>query len=206
MIQGIIRRRMFGVEGKNKYAFTREATQYTPANPNVVAALYAEGLCASPDYATIEEANGWTVSQILSIKNYRPFNEPFDGFQYCIAYEKISNDNDRYALSDIGITHIVFPPNMKLIVTDFCRGNNLVGLIEIPASVTYIGSRVFYLGGDNYYVSLLSTTPCQISSNSFNTATKVYVPDNALAVYQTTWANYTTIIEKLEPISNYNPS
>jgi len=206
-MNGIIRRRMFGVEDKNKYAFTAEATKYTPANPKVMEVLYAAGLCASPDYMTIKEASTIKNSDLRlnTWFNNANVNEPFDGFMYFTSVTTVPMTGG-YS----GITHIIFPPSITRIEGDAFRHSSLRGTVVIPESVTYIGVRAFYQISNaltNLVLVFNGTVPCSIGAETTFSPTSgpgaLYVPDEAIEDYKEAWT-YQSIIDRIKPLSEYN--
>lgn len=202
MIQGIIRRRMFGVEDKNKYAFTRYATKYTPANPKVMDVLYSNNLCASPDYMTIEEAKVLTSNNLKVLKGHGYYNEPFDGFQYCTtAGPQYTNFGNNF--SSCGFTHVIFPNNIKGFPEDMFRQNKLEGIIRIPASVKSTNARCFYqMYNENpLYAIIEGLEPFSTYQSAWADVNKIYVDPTKVDVFKSQWSWGADRIDSIENLN-----
>ena len=101
------------------------------------------------------------------------------------------------------LTTIVWPQAMTTIGNSAfagCRFKDANFILELPSTVTSIGSNAF---GYIRHLLFPSTTPVNIASNSFVTNyTFLYVPANMVEMYQarTNWSNYADYIK---PISDY---
>lgn len=98
------------------------------------------------------------------------------------------------------LTHINIPDTVIAINMMAFAGNEHLLNITIPANLTYIGSEAFRYCNALQYITCLATTPPTLSgSNIFSGSYPIYVPSEALSLYQNdeSWSIY---INRLQAI------
>lgn len=201
---------------KKEYALTKKG------QPVILAAFYNAGLCASPDYMTIEEA-GLINDLQFDAANFKDAAEDFSGFRYFTGITSISATRfDKY-----NITSVVFPNTItdlgnftfnecKLVtavvndaITTFPYGtfrfNMFLKEVVLGSSVTSIPGNTFTSVNVLESFVIKTQTPPTLGSDAIqsNAQFTVYVPDSAISDYQAAenWSNYT-----IKGISEYNGS
>ena len=132
-----------------------------------------------------------TVGNGVSIGQY--------AFSGCSALETVVLPNDMTAVPDYcfqsctSLRTIAWPQSLTFIgnaAFSQCRFKNANYSLELPATVTSIGSKAF---GYIHHLVVPSTSPVSIASDSFASCyTFIYVPTNMVEVYKvrTNWSNY----------------
>lgn len=119
---------------KEEYALTKKD------QPNILAAFYNAGLCASPNYMTIEEASAITNNQLgtVTFKNADFNGEDFSGFKYFTSVTQITAGQ----FKECNISKITLPISVtSLSNTAFI--NSSITNIVVPDSVTNMSNFVF---------------------------------------------------------------
>lgn len=179
------------------YAFSKAL------NPYVCQVFYDTGLAASNEFMTIEEAAAVTSSDMSTIVGWRKaldtvFAEPFDGYQYFTGLNLINLENVR----GTSVTLPDIPVDIYMRYFGYATG--ISGLVvRVPASIT--GIRYFGLGdlGNGTTIIFEGATPPSFRNDGrmescMNNEYNIYVPDNAVAAYQSHTTRYT-----IHPISDY---
>lgn len=185
-----------------RYAFTDVETEYTPANPKVMAVFYSNGLCASPHFMTIEEAKVLTSNNLKVLEGHEYYNEPFDGFQYCTtAGPKYTNFGNSFI--GCGFTHVIFPNNIKGFPENMFRQNKLEGIIRIPASVKSTNARCFYqmYNKNPLYAIIEGLEPFSTFASAWESVDKIYVDPTKVDVFKSQWS---WGADKIDSIENLN--
>lgn len=78
------------------------------------------------------------------------------------------------------------------------------GAVDVPASVTTIGSNAFTGHNDIQFVIIRSTTPPQVKSDSFENGCIIYVPDGCVDTYANdkNWKRWKNYIKEMPIIDN----
>ena len=199
-MNGVIRRRGMMVGSKKEYALTKKD------QPVILAAFYNAGLCASPNYMTIEEAGAVTQQQFTNI-SFGSAVEDFSGFRYFTNVTGKSFQNYK-------ITHIVFPssfagasnfafasnPNLVTAVINpafnpsgvfLFRGCSALKEIVWGSSMSTFKDYLINAGVESFICK--STIPPTLGSSVFSSVGTVYVPDSSVSDYQNApgWSSYT---------------
>lgn len=183
-----------------EYALTKKD------QPVILAAFYNAGLCASPDYMTIEEAGLITNSQFSDITfESVDFNgEDFSGFKWFTGITQIPNNK----FKNCNISRIILPNTVTHIGTQGFAESNItnIDLTYITSASSFICNQCAHLTkaiigpstpmreyGMFRMCFALNTVICKATTPpTFNEAfgslgtTRfiVYVPDNSVSAYQ----------------------
>lgn len=194
---------------KEEYALTKKD------QPVILAAFYNAGLCASPDYMTIEEAGLITNSQFsnITLENVDFNGEDFSGFKWFTGITQISNNK----FKKCNISKIILPNTVTYIGSQGFAESNItdIDLTYITNTSSFIFNQCVHLAkaiigpstsmeqyGMFRMCSALRTVICKaiippsfaeafgaISTSQF----VVYVPDKSVSAYQAheQWGVYT---------------
>lgn len=127
-------------------------------------------------------------------------------FYYCSALEIVEFEDGiqlqtlgNEVFNQSGIKSISFPSGISSVPMYTCSGCTKLETVEIPSSVTAIGSRAFQICSALKSVTIKATTPPTLNSDSFYACTaleKIIVPAGCGDVYKaaTNWSTYASII------------
>lgn len=152
-IEGTLTAKLYSVTtGALKKTVTKAITVLNPdiimtkvTNPEVLAIMYANGLCANENYMTRNEAasvadiqfnSGTTGSTSIFYQNGIKY---FDELEYFTGLTSIPP----YCFSGCRLTNIKFPPNITSIGNGAFANGNYFEKFNIPEGVTDIGEHLF---------------------------------------------------------------
>ena len=125
-------------------------------------------------------------------------------FRYCESLKRVEVSAN---VTEIGssafasctnLDEVVLHDGLTIIGSYMFESCTALTEVNIPASVKTIEMRAFYDCTSNLIFA--GTTPATIETSTFSTELKIYVPEEALTTYKTTWTNFASQIKSVSEL------